>query len=181
MFIISIRAYTQYTYSPNTVYMIPPTSGCNGEWAVLDSTYTSGSCSFPTYSTNPFFCATINHRNGDTLFLDLCSIPCDVTITSDSGNICLASSVDFATSVIEEKIVDTINVYPNPNNGSFTINIKDIENATIEIYNISGQLILKEALLESITPINLKENPKGIYFVKVETDNKAIVKKIFYQ
>lgn len=108
-----------------------------------------------------------------------------LTIT-DAGQCCPDTTFNLKiaspTNLNEYEILyNSFIVAPNPNNGSFTIDIGNIENATIEIYNISGQLILKEALLKSITPINLKENPKGIYFVKVETENKAIVRKITYQ
>jgi len=108
-----------------------------------------------------------------------------LTIT-DAGQCCPDTTFNLKiaspTNLNEYEILyNSFIVAPNPNNGSFTIDVGNIENATIEIYNISGQLILKEALLESITPINLKQNPKGIYFVKVETKNKAIVRKITYQ
>ncbi|MBW6482564.1 MAG: T9SS type A sorting domain-containing protein [Vicingaceae bacterium] len=86
------------------------------------------------------------------------------------------------TTAIPEKLNNPeFYIYPNPNNGSFIIDVGNIENATIEIYNISGQLILKENFWKSNTPINLKENSKGIYFVKIETENKVIVRKIAYQ
>jgi len=72
-------------------------------------------------------------------------------------------------------------LYPNPNNGNFTIDIENIENATIEIYNLSGQLILKEIVFKNVTQIDLKEYQKGLYIVKIISDNKVAIKKIVYQ
>ena len=108
-----------------------------------------------------------------------------LTIT-DAGQCCPDTSFNLkiasTTSLNEYDILNnSFIVIPNPNNGSFAIDVDNIENATIEIYNISGQLVLKEALSKNITPINLKEHQKGIYFVKVETNNKIIVRKIAYQ
>ncbi|MCC7333439.1 MAG: T9SS type A sorting domain-containing protein [Flavobacteriales bacterium] len=74
-----------------------------------------------------------------------------------------------------------INIYPNPNRGSFSIDLDNTENTIIKIYNISGQLILQKKLTQNITKIDISYYPKGIYFVKLETDNKVVVKKIVYQ
>ncbi|OFY91315.1 MAG: hypothetical protein A3K10_17580 [Bacteroidetes bacterium RIFCSPLOWO2_12_FULL_31_6] len=181
MLITSVRAYTQYTYSLNTIYMIPPTSGCNGEWAVLDSTYSSGSCTFPTYSVNPFSCAIINHRNGDTLFLDLCSIPCDVTIMSDSGNICLTCSVDFSTNVVKEKIFPKIKIYPNPTTGETTLIIAGDESNEwlTSILDVQGRTVFEKSF--NSNKINLKLTlDKGVYLVRVtnKNTNEMVIKKL---
>ena len=122
-FLMPLVAFSQYVYTPNTVYIIPPTSGCNGEWAVIDSAFSSGLCNNPTYSTYPWGCATVNHRNGDTLFLDLCAIPCEFIEASAGGSICLICSLDFSTTDINDTPLGMREhtVYPNPNNGNFRI------------------------------------------------------------
>jgi hypothetical protein len=46
------------------------------------------------------------------------------------------------------------------------------------VYNITGQLLLKETLQESGL-INLEKLPKGIYLLKVESQSsKSVVKRI---
>ncbi|MCC7331228.1 MAG: T9SS type A sorting domain-containing protein [Flavobacteriales bacterium] len=115
-------------------------------------------------------------------YSNLCPSTYNWCVSDANGCItCDTLVLSFPTSIISNNIVTDFSIYPNPNNGNFTIDVGNFENVTIEIYNISGQLILKELLLKSITPINLKENPKGVYFVKIATDNKAIVRKIAYQ
>jgi len=74
-----------------------------------------------------------------------------------------------------------LSIYPNPSNGSFTIDLKDLENANIEIYSIFGQRILKKPLTQYSTKFNLSKYSKGVYFIKVETNNKTIVRKIVLQ
>lgn len=71
-------------------------------------------------------------------------------------------------------------IYPNPNNGSFTIVSNNLGNTTIEIYNISGQLIIKEVLLKKNTQVILKENPKGVYLVRItnKNTNETVIKKL---
>ncbi len=72
-------------------------------------------------------------------------------------------------------------IYPNPNNGSFTIELDHLEDAAIKVYNIAGQLILQKSLLQHITKIDLTVYRKGVYFVKIESNEKTMVRKIVYQ
>ncbi|MCC7332856.1 MAG: T9SS type A sorting domain-containing protein [Flavobacteriales bacterium] len=76
--------------------------------------------------------------------------------------------------------INEFNIYPNPNNGNFTLEIENFENTTIEIYNNLGQLILKNNLIQNLTTIDLTKFSKGMYFVKVNSVNKVIIEKIVY-
>ena len=117
--------FSQYVYSPNTIYMIPPTSGCNGEWAVLDTMHSSGACIAFTYLIDPVGCAVVNHRNGDTLFFDLCAIPCGVIIMDASGNSCLICDVAFATGLGTLQHEQAL-TRPDPNQPRKLIRILDL-------------------------------------------------------
>lgn len=75
---------------------------------------------------------------------------------------------------------ENIRVFPNPNNGNFIIDLGSAKNATIEIYSISGQLILKKSI-KNITKFDLMDYSKGIYFIRAETENKVTIQKISYQ
>lgn len=74
-----------------------------------------------------------------------------------------------------------ISIYPNPNNGSFIIETSSFENTIVEIYNNLGQLILNNKLSKNLNIIDMTKFLKGMYFVKVENNNKVVVKKIVYQ
>jgi len=76
------------------------------------------------------------------------------------------------TSVPKVNNKTNINIYPNPNNGKFTINAKlnSYKNVTIEIINITGKVILTKTLnninyIEEVIDIN--NVSKGIYYIKV--------------
>ena len=66
------------------------------------------------------------------------------------------------------------NIYPNPNNGTFTIAQNNTHKIEIETYNILGELIFKTTSADQQTIINLSSNPKGIYFVRTTDSNKNI-------
>ncbi len=68
-----------------------------------------------------------------------------------------------------------ISIYPNPNNGRFTIKLN--QNSKVEIINALGKILFAEEFSGKQT-IDLSQYAEGIYFVKVETEKESIVKKI---
>ena len=66
-----------------------------------------------------------------------------------------------------------IKVYPNPNNGEFTIELTNINNSNITITNVLGQII-KTQKAELINQINLNAIEKGIYFINVMENNQSV-------
>jgi hypothetical protein len=76
------------------------------------------------------------------------------------------------------------NVYPNPNNGIFNISISNsVENQTIEIKNIIGQIVYSEtASNSSINTIDLSDLDKGVYTVSLVSESGiSTAKKIIIQ
>jgi hypothetical protein len=87
---------------------------------------------------------------------------------------------DFPAGIKESNSEDLI-IFPNPNNGSFTLQ-HNLQNAiSISIKNISGKTVYQQ----NIKPVNTqkKENinlnlPTGIYFVELQTEQLRLVKKV---
>ncbi len=70
-------------------------------------------------------------------------------------------------------------LYPNPSNKYITIESKSICNdGLVSIYNIKGELLIQNAFQQSKIKIDISMLTKGIYFVKVKTDNGIVVKKL---
>jgi len=67
----------------------------------------------------------------------------------------------------------SIKVYPNPNNGEFTIELTNIKNSNITITNVLGQII-KTQKAELMNQINLNAIEKGIYFINVMENNQSV-------
>ena len=84
----------------------------------------------------------------------------------------------YDTSNLDEEINLEINVFPNPNNGTFNIilneNLIDFE---IEIINILGQIVHKEFIenyiINSTKKIDLQLT-EGTYIVKVKNEENNI-------
>lgn len=72
-------------------------------------------------------------------------------------------------------------IYPNPSNGIFNIGFGNLNPNKIEVYDISGKLILQKNTLELVdkeTNIDLSNTSNGVYFVKISTENNTITKRI---
>ncbi len=96
--------------------------------------------------------------------------------TSDSSN------QDFALNVIENtrKSNNDFSIYPNPNNGNFTVSTPGTEHGKIKIYNVLGEMVYEKTADGNKTEINLPGSP-GVYEVQVIYNNEVLTKKIIKQ
>ncbi|TAG84958.1 MAG: T9SS C-terminal target domain-containing protein [Bacteroidetes bacterium] len=82
---------------------------------------------------------------------------------------------------------ENINVFPNPNDGNFTLEMdkKDKSNAKISVINPNGKIIFENTLKNVVgkysQKINLPETLAGMYILKVEQNGKIITKKIIVE
>lgn len=77
---------------------------------------------------------------------------------------------------INESAVNSINLYPNPANDSFTIEAESIQH--VMVYNTIGQLVHSQNCEGNSTVVNLSGVDTGIYMVKVVTANGESVQKV---
>ncbi|MBK7667527.1 MAG: T9SS type A sorting domain-containing protein [Sphingobacteriaceae bacterium] len=92
------------------------------------------------------------------------------------------NTIVLAAGINEIEKSSFINLYPNPTNGSITIN--SIENLkSVQVYNVTGALMINvsDVNSKSIT-VDLHSFAKGLYFVKTETkDGKSMTKKVILE
>ncbi len=158
------------------------TTGGSDNW---DIAY--GQAGFDVNTTNPYAVSgspsyNLNNLTPNTTYdvyvRDVCGIgdngewtgPYQFTTT---GN---PTGINYVENVI-------LNVYPNPNNGEFTIsaNLNSQEDFTISIISINGQTIYEDSFnaVSSIQEnISLKAFAKGVYYVKLTNDNFIKQQKI---
>lgn len=84
---------------------------------------------------------------------------------------------------INENILgETISIYPNPTSGVATINLGTIKEATIKILNITGEELYNiNQINESQVEVSLSDYSKGIYFIKIQSNNQQKVVKLIKQ
>ena len=69
-------------------------------------------------------------------------------------------------------------LYPNPNNGSFTLayDLKKNNEAEVLIYDVTGKMVYKTSLdnLENMKQININNLHNGIYFIQLIHDKNLL-------
>jgi len=88
---------------------------------------------------------------------------------------------------VNDLVVDNLfSIYPNPNNGEFSIqvNSSSLNNILVEVYDLRGRLILNKSYNNSGSfneKLNLGNAQSGIYLVNVNDGSRKSTKKIVIQ
>jgi hypothetical protein len=99
-----------------------------------------------------------------------------LTVTNSTGNSCSSVvnvTVSNNTSISSENN-SKLKIYPNPNNGSFKIDLSNLNNEEIRIYDQMGRMIKsfkvddKKYLNKEINVMNINA---GVYYIKTKNNN----------
>ena len=88
------------------------------------------------------------------------------------GSNTLQLNVTECTNIQTIASKPNIKVYPNPNNGEFTVELTNTNNTYITITNVLGQII-KTQKAKLMNQIDLNLFDKGIYFINVMENNQS--------
>ena len=84
--------------------------------------------------------------------------------------------VYWSSTGVEELGAEQVSVYPNPNNGSFTVEGEALQQ--VMVFNTLGQLMLSSSCEGNSAVINLNGVEPGFYMVKVITANGESIQKV---
>ena len=111
--------------------------------------------------------------------------------TNDCGNGPVSStlevSIDNTFGIGENELNVGVAVFPNPNNGTFTVKLSSESNETVKlsIRSIVGEVVYTEEQItvngEFVKTIDLSNFAEGIYFLMLENNNKVLTEKIIIQ
>ena len=87
-------------------------------------------------------------------------------------------SVDIVTSMRTHKTINKLTIHPNPSDDIINVEIENPDNATIEIYNVSGKLVFSKALSSMVEKIDISGLSEGMYFVRVRQEQNVSIKKL---
>ncbi|HTB31273.1 MAG TPA: T9SS type A sorting domain-containing protein, partial [Bacteroidia bacterium] len=115
----------------------------------------------------------------------------------NSGNLFIAdnqnnvirevNSVTIGINEIKPVDNDEVNIYPNPNNGNFTIALSHAElvsasQTNMEVYNVFGEKVyatfLTQTPKEALSEVNLSALPNGVYFIRIVNREANITKQV---
>ena len=170
-------------------------NGVNGDTCSLIAFFTKWDGTTRDTIGFSFFMTDANTSNW-TMFTD--TIYWDATSSPDTLNIIVASSSSEAMQVgsildidnlffegtvvgVEDNLSseELFDIYPNPVKDVINVRINNGENAEITLYNTVGQQVYKTNTSTADNKINVSQQNRGIYFIKVKLDNKVYTKKVF--
>ena len=171
VFLVSIMTASNAQITWPTYFVNPPSSGCDGLWAINTSA-TFGACgSTPyTYNFTPIGCnSTPVVFSGDTLFVPLCAVPCNMVLTNSSGQTC-SSSTGPATGISEASGSMT-NVYPSQLKKGSELTLEFPRTGAqqkIQVFDASGRSVENLVTSETIFRYQVPD-AAGIYIIAISS------------
>jgi len=186
-YILEVTQFGFVSYDTiNTLYSPYPIVDLGNDTAIL---WATGSITLD--AGNPG--ASYLWSTGDvsqTVFFDSTNLttPYDNIIWANvTKNLCSTTDTIIITTIVisinDNKNDDIIvNVYPNPSNGIFNVDVNDIKNSLIvEIYDFSGKEVVRKNIERSYPDhinMDVRYLPNGVYFMKIQSGSFLTVKKI---
>lgn len=181
---------TVYSLATNSTYVFAGTTGY--VWKrplseVLPVTYTIATSSNPSnagtttgggsYSSGNSVTVSATPNNGFvfnnwTESGNIVSANSTYTFTA-SANRNLVAEFSPTTSIKDLTTENFVSIYPNPSNGSFTLNSDKVSN--IKIFNSIGQLTLTKENVSGLTELSINES--GTYLIVVQERNSNKISK----
>lgn len=104
------------------------------------------------------------------------------TSSGCNGSTTVAVNIVDCSGVNEANLASDVNVFPNPGNGQFTMQLSNSENSLVTVTNALGQVILVQKA-ETIIKFDISGYDKGLYFVRVvnTVSNAAFTTKVIIE
>ena len=149
-------------------------AGGNGGYAFALKTDTAGNVIWiRSYQNASYIYDVIIEEDGDLVMLGLNDDDyTTVLIKTDSTGYYQGLGTHSTTTV-------PISVYPNPAANTLSINHQNLPTAqTVELYNLTGQLVLQQALQQNNTTISVAGLQVGVYMLQIKTGNTLAQQKV---
>lgn len=89
-------------------------------------------------------------------------------------------NMEIESATAPDEKTDDLLIFPNPGKDVFTISMNNSEASVVEVYDLLGNLVTKTQMLNEYK-LDLSDQKKGVYIVKITTGDKQINKKIILE
>ena len=87
-------------------------------------------------------------------------------------------AISFFPNSIEDEMFSTLNVYPNPSNGNFSVSCEGFSGeTTFQIYNSNASLVEEKTASSMIVDFD-SNLPAGTYFLRIISGDKVATRKV---
>jgi len=95
-------------------------------------------------------------------------------------NVTITSVAKDATAVSNNTLSEQaqFTLYPNPNDGKFTISVNNAEGFTFAVKDLAGRILKTQNIQNNTVTVDLSDYSSGIYFVAVTANGKIQTQKI---
>ena len=106
-----------------------------------------------------------HNKSGNNLYVD---------------NIWVYEGVEPLATGVQENNITALAIYPNPTSNTITVDLgnNDIDNSSLEIYNLLGTKVSEKQIVNKVNQLHLETFSNGIYIVKFTNKNGVISKKV---
>ena len=182
--------------SSNATYTVTGTDAATGcENTAISSVTVSTLPSLMAMTTNTLLCtgetATLSVMGASTYTWSTTENTTDIVVTPTvqttytvdgtdangcSNTTTITQDVSLCTGITSLVNDASTNLYPNPNNGLFVIELTTTSKVTVT--NALGQVVIVETFDAGKHSVNINNESTGVYFVKVMTNNKQQIIKV---
>jgi len=136
----------------------------------------------------------VEFKNGSVTLAEVTSAPYSFTwepsdtgtfvitaiATDNLGATSASSGLELTVGLFHDLNSEIVNIYPNPNDGHFTIDVisgLSENNNRVTIFNLAGQIIYNESLEEHTKEIDISESTSGTYVIMITNGQNIIAAK----
>ncbi|MBQ1652604.1 MAG: T9SS type A sorting domain-containing protein, partial [Bacteroidales bacterium] len=129
---------------------------------------------------------TLNIRPNDGFHISQLEIDGNIVIDYASSEIVFTNvnsdhhiKISFFPNSVEENMFANLSIYPNPNNGQFTVSSDDFDgDVTFQIFSVSGAMMDERMVNGEKTVSFDKSLPAGTYFLRIIAGEKVATRKL---
>jgi len=148
------------------------------EWDYGNQTGSINTNGVKTYDATGVFTVTLTASNASGCVIT--SAPLSIQILPENHPVC----EDLGSSIAEIELLSNINLYPNPNSGSFVVDLSKVNAsmANVAVVDMLGKVVYNSNTFSTnanpIHSIDINNASNGIYFVRITADGVTVTSKI---
>lgn len=148
------------------------------EWNYGDQTGSVNVDGLKAYATTGVFTVTLTASDAGGCVIT--SAPLQVQVLPATHPLCIVDT----TGISEVELLSNISLYPNPNNGSFTVDMTNVtaDDASIMVVDMMGKVVAATNTFSTtanpVQTVELNNVANGVYFVRITANGVTATSKI---